>query len=220
MTKPQRMIIGISGATGVIYGVRLLQVLKQQGIETHLIVTKAGEMTRAYETDLSMQQLRNMADVWYPITDVGAAISSGSFKTMGMIIAPCSIRTMSEIAHGITSTLLTRAADVVLKERRRLVLMVRETPLTAGHIKSMLAVTESGGIIAPPMPAFYIRPQTIDDLVNHAVGRVLDLFDIEMDGMQRWGETPALKEEVHTPSPASRQYTPASNRVDESSSNK
>ncbi len=214
MTQPRRIIIGISGATGVIYGVRLLQVLKQQGIETHLIVTKAGEMTRAYETDLSMQQLRDMADVWYPITDVGAAISSGSFKTMGMVIAPCSIRTMSEIAYGITSTLLTRAADVVLKERRRLVLMVRETPLTAGHIKSMLAVTESGGIIAPPMPAFYMRPQTIDDLVDHAVGRVLDLFDIEMDGMQRWGETPALKEEVHNPLPASRQYTPTSNRLD------
>lgn len=198
MTQPQRMIIGISGATGVIYGIRLLQVLKQQGIETHLVVTKAGEMTRAYETDLSMQQLRNLADVWYPIADVGAAISSGSFKTMGMIIAPCSIRTMSEIAHGITSSLLTRAADVVLKERRRLVLMLRETPLTAGHIKSMLAVTESGGIIAPPVPAFYIRPQSIDELVDHAVGRVLDLFDIEMPGVQRWGEA-ALPEDVVEP---------------------
>jgi len=191
MTQPRRMIIGISGATGVIYGVRLLQVLKQQGIETHLVVTKAGEMTRAYETDLSMHQLRDLADVWYPIADVGAAISSGSFKTMGMIIAPCSIRTMSEIAHGITGSLLTRAADVVLKERRRLVLMLRETPLTAGHIKSMLAVTESGGIIAPPVPAFYIRPRTIEELVDHAVGRVLDLFDIEMEGVQRWGEAAA-----------------------------
>ncbi|GHO72727.1 flavin prenyltransferase UbiX [Ktedonobacter sp. SOSP1-85] len=198
MSAPLRMIIGISGATGVVYGVRLLQVLKQQGIETHLVVTKAGEMTRAYETDLSMQQLRSMADVWYPVTDVGAAISSGSFKTMGMIIAPCSIRTMSEIAHGITSSLLTRAADVVLKERRRLVLMLRETPLTAGHIKSMLAVTESGGIIAPPVPAFYTQPQTIEDLVDHAVGRVLDLFDIEMAGVQRWGEPPT-HEDVTAP---------------------
>jgi 4-hydroxy-3-polyprenylbenzoate decarboxylase len=188
------MIIGISGATGVIYGVRLLQVLKQQGIETHLVVTKAGEMTRAYETDLSMHQLRDLADVWYPITDVGAAISSGSFRTMGMIIAPCSIRTMSEIAHGISSNLVTRAADVVLKERRRLVLMLRETPLTASHIKSMLAVTQSGGIIAPPVPAFYIRPQTIEDLIDHAVGRVLDLFDIEMEGVRRWGETPMLED--------------------------
>ncbi|GHO72335.1 flavin prenyltransferase UbiX [Ktedonobacter sp. SOSP1-85] len=194
MSTPQRMIIGISGATGVIYGVRLLQVLKQQGIETHLVVTKAGERTRAYETDLSMHQLRSLADVWYPVTDVGAAISSGSFKTMGMIIAPCSIRTMSEIAHGITSNLLTRAADVVLKERRRLVLMLRETPLTAGHIKSMLTVTESGGIIAPPVPAFYIRSQTIEDLVDHTVGRVLDLFDIEMEGVRRWGETAACED--------------------------
>jgi flavin prenyltransferase len=194
MSAPQRMIIGITGATGVIYGVRLLQVLREQGIETHLVVTKAGEMTRAYETDLSTQQLRGLADVWYPVTDVGAAISSGSFKTMGMIVAPCSIRTMSEIAHGISSNLVTRAADVVLKERRRLVLMLRETPLTTGHIKSMLAVTQSGGIIAPPVPAFYIRPQTIEDLVDHTVGRILDLFDIEMKGIQRWGETPTLED--------------------------
>jgi 4-hydroxy-3-polyprenylbenzoate decarboxylase len=190
MTQRQRMIIGISGATGVIYGVRLLQVLQQQGIETHLIVTKAAEMTRAYETDLSSQQLRSLADVCYPVTDIGAAIASGSFKTMGMIIAPCSIHTMSEIAHGITSNLLTRAADVVLKERRRLVLLVRETPLTAGHLRTMLAVTESGGIIAPPVPAFYTRPGTLGELVDHTVGRVLDLFDIEIEGMQRWQGMP------------------------------
>ena len=194
MSAPRRMIIGISGASGVVYGVRLLQILKQQGIETHLVVSKAGEMTRAYETDLSMLQLRELADVWYPVTDVGAAIASGSFRTMGMIIAPCSIRTMSEIAHGISGNLITRAADVVLKERRRLVLMLRETPLTAGHIQNMLAVTESGGIIAPPVPAFYIRPRTIEDLVDHAVGRVLDLFDIEMEGVQRWGEAPVLED--------------------------
>lgn len=193
MTQPRRMIIGISGATGIAYGVRLLEVLKQQGIETHLVVTRAGEMTRAYESDLSAQELRDLADVWYPITDIGAAIASGSFKTMGMIIAPCSVHTMSEIAHGTTSNLLTRAADVVLKERRRLVLMVRETPLTAGHLKSMLAVTESGGIIAPPVPAFYIRPQTIEDLVDHAIGRVLDLFDIEVENLQRWNGTPMYR---------------------------
>ncbi len=194
MKAPQRMIIGITGATGIIYGVRLLQVLKEQNIETHLVVTKAGEMTRAYETNFSAQQLRGLADVWYPVTDIGAAISSGSFKTMGMIIAPCSIRTMSEIAQSISSNLVTRAADVVLKERRRLVLMLRETPLTAGHLKNMLAVTQNGGIIAPPVPAFYIRPRTIEELVDHAIGRVLDLFDIEMEGMQRWRETPTLND--------------------------
>lgn len=191
MTHPRRMIIGISGATGIIYGVRLLQVLRQQGIETHLVVTKAAEMTLAYETDLSSQQLRSLAAVYHPITNIGAAIASGSFKTMGMIIAPCSIHMLSEIAQSSSSNLLARAADVILKERRRLVLMVRETPLTAGHLKSMLAVTESGGIIAPPVPAFYIRPQSIDVLVDHAIGRVLDLFDIEMEGMQRWDGTPA-----------------------------
>jgi 4-hydroxy-3-polyprenylbenzoate decarboxylase len=194
MTQRQRMIIGISGATGLIYGVRFLQLLKQQDIETHLVVTKAAEMTRAYETDLTSQQLRDLADISYPVTDIGAAIASGSFKTRGMIIAPCSIRTMSEIASGVTSNLLTRAADVVLKERRRLVLLVRETPLTAGHLRSMLAVTESGGIIAPPVPAFYTRPQTLDELVDHTVGRVLDLFDIEVEGMRRWRERPLSEE--------------------------
>jgi 4-hydroxy-3-polyprenylbenzoate decarboxylase len=188
MSRPLRIIVGISGATGILYGVRLLQVLRETHIETHLVVTKAAEMTRAYETDLSAQQLRSLADVWYPVTDVGAAIASGSFKTMGMIVAPCSVRTMSEIAHGVTSNLLTRAADVTLKERRRLVLLLRETPLTINHLRSMLAVTESGGIIAPPVPAFYIRPQTVEEIVDHTIGRVLDLFDIEMAGMVRWGE--------------------------------
>jgi 4-hydroxy-3-polyprenylbenzoate decarboxylase len=184
----QRIIVGISGATGVIYGVRLLQVLKEMDIETHLVVSKPGDMTRAYETDISVSELRDMADVVYNINDIGAAISSGSFKTMGMIVAPCSIRTLSEIATGVTSNLLTRSADVVLKERRRLVLMVRETPLHAGHLKSMLAVTESGGIIAPPVPAFYTKPGTIDDIINHTVGRVLDLFDLEMPSIKRWGD--------------------------------
>jgi len=183
----RRIIIGISGATGVIYGIRLLQVLKEMDIETHLVVSKPGDMTRAYETDISVSELRGLADVTYNINDIGAAISSGSFKTMGMIVAPCSIRTLSEIATGVTSNLLTRSADVVLKERRRLVLMVRETPLHAGHLKSMLAVTESGGIIAPPVPAFYIKPNTIDDIINHTVGRVLDLFDLEMPSIKRWG---------------------------------
>jgi 4-hydroxy-3-polyprenylbenzoate decarboxylase len=184
----QRIIIGISGATGVIYGVRLLQVLKELNVETHLVVSKPGDMTRAYETEISISELRDMADVVYNINDIGAAISSGSFKTMGMIVAPCSIRTLSEIATGVTSNLLTRSADVVLKERRRLVLMVRETPLHSGHLKSMLAVTESGGIIAPPVPAFYTKPNTIDDIINHTVGRVLDLYDLEMPSIKRWGD--------------------------------
>ncbi len=183
-----RVIVGISGATGIIYGVRLLEALRAADIETHLVMTKAAEMARAYETDLSSAEVRRLASVSYPINDIGAAISSGSYQTLGMIVAPCSIHTLSEIATGVTSNLLTRAADVVLKERRRLVLLVRETPLTLGHLKSMVTVTENGGIIAPPVPAFYIRPQHITDLVDHTIGRVLDLFNIEMDGMQRWGE--------------------------------
>lgn len=155
-------------------------------VETHLVVSNPGELTRAYETEISSAELKGMADVFYPIKDVGAAISSGSFKTMGMIVAPCSIRTLSEIATGVTSNLLTRAADVVLKERRRLVLMVRETPLHAGHLKSMLAVTESGGIIAPPVPAFYTKPNSIEEIIDFTVARVLDLFDLEMPDIKRW----------------------------------
>lgn len=184
----RRLIVGISGATGVVYGVRLLQILRELGIESHLVVSRAGELTRAYETTHTAAELRALADVSYRASDVGAAISSGSFRTMGMIVAPCSIRTLSEIATGATGTLLTRAADVCLKERRRLVLMVRETPLHAGHLKSMLAVTEAGGIIAPPVPAFYNRPQTLDDVVHHTVARVLDLFDLDAPATRRWGE--------------------------------
>src|ERR1700685_3256241 len=183
----RRLIVGISGATGIVYGIRLLDALREAGIESHLVVTKAAEITRSYETDLSSRNLRDLADVSYPIGDVGAAIASGSFRTMGMIIAPCSIKTMSELANGITTNLLTRAGDVVLKERRRLVLLLREYPLTAIHIRNMLALTESGAIIAPPAPAFYARPRTLDDIVKHTIGRVLDLFDID-SGFQRWGE--------------------------------
>ena len=175
----RRLIVGISGATGIVYGIRLLQALREASIESHLVVTKAAEITRSYETDLSSRNLRDLADVSYPIGDVGAAIASGSFRTMGMIIAPCSIKTMSELANGITTNLLTRAGDVVLKERRRLVLLLRESPLTAIHIRNMLALTESGAIIAPPVPAFYARPRTLDDIVKHSIGRVLDLFDID-----------------------------------------
>jgi 4-hydroxy-3-polyprenylbenzoate decarboxylase len=182
----RRLIVGISGATGIVYGIRLLEALRQAKVESHLVVTKAADLTRSYETNLSSQELRDLADVVYPIGDVGAAIASGSFKTMGMIVAPCSVKTMSELANGITNNLLTRAGDVVLKERQRLVLLLRESPLTAIHIKNMLALTEAGAIIAPPVPAFYACPQTLDDMVRHTIGRALDLFDIDT-GIPRWG---------------------------------
>ena len=181
-----RIIVGISGASGIIYGIRMLEVLRAAGVETHLVISKAAEMTLAYESDLKVKDLRDMADVFHPQTDIGASISSGSFPTMGMVISPCSIRTMSEIATGITGSLMSRAADVVLKERRRLVLAIRETPLHTGHLRTMLQLSEMGAIIAPVMPAFYNRPQTLDDIVNHSVGRMLDLFGIEADFVKRW----------------------------------
>jgi flavin prenyltransferase len=194
VTVARRMIVGISGATGIVYAVRLLEILDELDIESHLVVTKAAEMTVAYELDRSMRQLRDLADVCYPIGDVGAPISSGSFRTMGMVVAPCSMRTVGEIATCATSNLLTRAADVCLKERRRLVLMVRETPLHAGHLKAMLAATESGAVVLPPVPAFYARPATLADVVDHTVGRVLDLFDIDAGLVDRWtGEKPQPK---------------------------
>jgi 4-hydroxy-3-polyprenylbenzoate decarboxylase len=161
------------------------------GIETHLIISRAGEMTLSYETDFSPKFVKSLASVCYSRGDVGAAISSGSFLTCGMLILPCSIRTAGEIAWGGTSSLLTRAADVVLKERRTLVLGVRETPLHAGHLHTMLRLTECGGIVAPIMPAFYSRPKTLDDLIDHTVGRMLDLFGIHVPGMKRWGELAA-----------------------------
>jgi 4-hydroxy-3-polyprenylbenzoate decarboxylase len=180
------MIVGVSGATGVAYAVRLLQVLRDLSIESHLVVTKPGEMTVAYESDLALKELRALADVNYSAADIGAAISSGSFRTIGMVVAPCSMRTVGEISSCATSNLLTRAADVCLKERRRLVLMVRETPLHAGHLKAMLSATEAGAVIFPPVPAFYARPRTLSDLVDHTVGRVLDLFDLEAGLVERW----------------------------------
>jgi 4-hydroxy-3-polyprenylbenzoate decarboxylase len=188
MHSPRRLIVGISGATGIVYGVELLRTLRRLGIESHLVISTAGEQTRAYETPLTKSELRAMADVVYSAAHVGAAIASGSFRSMGMIVAPCSIRTLSEIATGLTSSLLTRAADVCLKERRRLVLLVRETPLHLGHLKSMQAVTEAGGVIMPPVPAFYLRPQTIEDLIRDTVSRALDLFDLDT-GAARWGES-------------------------------
>ncbi len=188
MTQNQRLIVGISGASGVRYGVRLLEILRELPVESHLVLSKSAEMTLAYETDLKAAEVRALADVVYPVGDVGAAISSGSFQTLGMVIAPCSVRSMSEIASGVTSNLLTRAADVVLKERRRLVLMLRETPLHTGHLRSMLALSEMGAIIAPPVPGFYARPQTLDEMVDHTVGRVLDLFSLDAGTVKRWGE--------------------------------
>ena len=192
MTFPDltpRLIVGISGASGVIYGVRILEVLRDTPVETHLVVSKAARLTLKQETDLSFSDLEELADVVHPQQDVGASIASGSFRTMGMIVAPCSIRSMSEIASGTTSSLLTRAADVVLKERRRLVLMVRETPLHRGHLRTMSDLSELGAIIAPPVPAFYARPESVADIVDHTVGRVLDLFDIETGLVKRWTGT-------------------------------
>lgn len=188
MAKSKRLIVGITGATGIIYGVRLLELLRATDIETHLIVSRAGDLTRAHELDLSAQQLRELASVSHPINDVGAALSSGSFQTLGMVVAPCSVRTLAELASGVTSSLLTRAADVVLKERRRLVLLVRETPLHAIHLRNMLAVTEAGAIVMPPVPAFYMLPKSIDEMVTNTVCRVLDLFEIDVGRVKRWGE--------------------------------
>lgn len=188
MTIPSRLIIGISGASGVAYGIRLLELLRPTPIETHLVMTKAAEVTLACETDIKPLQVRALADINYGINEVGAGPASGSFRSLGMVVAPCSIRSMSEIACGVTSNLLTRAADVMLKERRRLVLMVRETPLHAGHLRSLVQLAELGAIIAPPVPAFYPRPQSIDDIINHGAGRVLDLFDIDVGSVVRWRE--------------------------------
>ncbi|HVU41129.1 MAG: UbiX family flavin prenyltransferase [Xanthobacteraceae bacterium] len=188
---PQRLIVGISGASGTVYGIRLLEILREAGIETHLVMSKSAEMTMAYETDLKPKDVRALAAVHYPNADIGAAISSGSFPTMGMVIAPCSIRTMSEIASGVTSSLLSRAADVVLKERRRLVLAVRETPLHVGHLRSMLTLAEIGAVVSPIVPAFYNRPKTVDDIINHTCGRLLDLFGIDAGIVKRWKGGPA-----------------------------
>jgi 4-hydroxy-3-polyprenylbenzoate decarboxylase len=190
MSEKKRLIVGISGASGVIYGVKALEALKRTAIETHLVMSKSAEVTLAYETSMKVAEVHALADVVHPIADIGASISSGSFRTEGMLIAPCSIRSLSEIAHGVTSTLLTRAADVVLKERRRLVLMLRETPLHLGHLRTMTAVTEMGAIVMPPVPAFYAKPESIDDVVTHSVGRALDLFGIDLGLFARWGEEP------------------------------
>jgi 4-hydroxy-3-polyprenylbenzoate decarboxylase len=191
MAETPRLIIGISGASGVTYGVRLLEMLRDLAVETHLVMTRAAEVTLAHETDYKVAEVQALAHRCYAVTDIAAPIASGSFRTAGMIVAPCSIRSMSEIAHGTTSTLLTRAADVVLKERQRLVLMVRETPLHLGHLRSMTALAEMGAVIAPPVPAFYAEPATLADMVDHTLGRLLDLFGIETPDLKRWGEASA-----------------------------
>ena len=187
----QRLVVGISGASGVIYGIRALELLRDKGIETHLVMSKSAEMTLAYETDLKPKEVRALASVNHSVADIGASISSGSFHTMGMVVAPCSMKTMSEIATGVTSSLLSRAADVVLKEKRKLVLAVRETPLHGGHLRTMTTLADIGAVIAPIVPAFYNKPKTVDDIVNHTVGRLLDFFDIETKLVKRWKGGPA-----------------------------
>lgn len=191
---PRRIIVGITGASGIVYGIRTLEYLRRAGIETHLVMSKAAEMTLVYETDLKAKDVRALADVHHAMANVGASISSGSFRTMGMIIVPCSVRTMGEIASGVTASLMSRAADVVLKERRRLVLAFRETPLHSGHLRTMAQLSDMGAVIAPVVPAFYTRPKTLDDIIDHTVGRLLDLFDLDIGVVKRWKDEPGAEE--------------------------
>jgi 4-hydroxy-3-polyprenylbenzoate decarboxylase len=193
ITSPPRLVVGISGASGVLYGVRVLDACREMGVETHLIVSRAAQLTLSQETSLSASDLAAKADVVYKVADIGAAVASGSFQTLGMIVAPCSVRTMSEIATGVTSSLLTRAADVTLKERRALVLMVRETPLHLGHLRTMVRLAEMGATIAPPAPAFYAHPQSLAEVVDQSVGRALDLLGLSWTVVRRWGgDIPAI----------------------------
>jgi 4-hydroxy-3-polyprenylbenzoate decarboxylase len=184
--EPRRIVVGISGASGVVYGVRMLEALREAGVETHLVMSRAAEVTLAHETDWKVADVRTLANRWYRQDDIGAGIASGSFRAMGMIVAPCSVRSMSEIATGVTSGLLTRAADVALKERRRLVLMVRETPFHLGHLRTMAQLAEMGAVIAPPLPAFYPRPKSLAEVIDHSVGRALDLLGIDNGLASRW----------------------------------
>jgi 4-hydroxy-3-polyprenylbenzoate decarboxylase len=188
IAKPpsKRLIVGISGASGAIYGIRLLQLLKETDVQTHLIISRTARVTIATETDLTVGDVEALADIVHSNQDLGAACSSGSFQTLGMVVAPCSVKTMSEIATGVTANLISRAADVALKEHRRVVLMLRETPLHLGHIRSMAAVTEAGAIVYPPVPAFYSKPQNLMEMVDHSLGRVLDLFGLDLDIVRRW----------------------------------
>lgn len=192
--EPAPLVVGISGASGVIYGLRTLDACRELGVETHLVISRSAALTLAHETDLSVTDVQAKATVVHKVGEIGAAIASGSFRTLGMVVAPCSVRTMSEIATGVTSTLLTRAADVTLKERRPLVLMVRETPLHLGHLRTMVRLAEMGAVIAPPLPAFYAKPQTLSDMVDQSVGRALDLFGLAWRPVRRWGEDLAALE--------------------------
>jgi 4-hydroxy-3-polyprenylbenzoate decarboxylase len=185
--QTSRLVVGVTGASGVAYGIRVLEALSELGVETHLVVSRSAALTLKQEAGLAPADLAAKATVAHRVTDVGAAIASGSFRTLGMIVAPCSIRTMSEIATGVTSTLLTRAADVTLKERRPLVLMVRETPFHLGHLRTMVRLAEMGATIAPPLPALYAQPQTVQDLIDQSVGRALDLFGLDWGPVRRWG---------------------------------
>lgn len=185
-TASQRLIVGISGASGAVYGLRALELARTAQAETHLVVSRAALLTLNQELGLQKADLDGLADFIHAASDIGATIASGSFQTMGMLIAPCSVKTMSEIASGVTSTLLSRAADVALKERRRLVLMFRETPLHLGHLQTMVTLTQMGAIIMPPVPAFYALPQSLDEMVTHSVGRALDLFGIDTGHVKRW----------------------------------
>ena len=186
-TEKPRLIVGVSGASGIVYGLRALDAARELGVESHLVMSKAAALTLSQETSLSPADVNARASVVHKVSDIGAAIASGSFKTLGMIVAPCSVRTMSEIATGVTSSLLSRAADVTLKERRPLVLMVRETPLHLGHLRTLVKLAEMGAVIAPPMPAFYAQPQSLEEMVDQSVGRALDLFGLDWSPVKRWG---------------------------------
>jgi len=192
------LIVGISGASGVVYGLRALDACRELGVESHLVMSRAAAQTLATETDLSVADVNARADVVHKVADIGASIASGSFRTLGMIVAPCSVRTMSEIASGVTSSLLTRAADVTLKERRPLVLMVRETPLHLGHLRTLVKLAEMGAVIAPPLPAFYAKPASLEAMVDQSVGRALDLFGLSWTPVKRWGLDVGPAAPLHT----------------------
>src|SRR5712691_11600575 len=209
MTQPRRLIVGITGATGIVFGVRLLEMLQDTGVESHLVMSRWAARTLVHETSYTVEQVEAMATRVYPLTDQGAAISSGSFLTMGMVVVPCSMRTLAAIAHGLGDNLIHRAADVVLKERRRLVLAVREAPLNDIHLENMLKLSRMGVVISPPVPAFYNHPKTLDDVVNHTVNRILDLFDVHLDVAERWSGImavggKALRPPQPTPLPSAR----------------
>jgi len=186
--EPPRLVVGVSGASGIVYGLRALDACRELGVESHLVMSKAAALTLSQETQLSLADVGARAGMVHKVSDIGASIASGSFRTLGMIVAPCSVRTMSEIATGVTSSLLTRAADVTLKERRPLVLMVRETPLHLGHLRTLVKLAEMGAVIAPPLPAFYAQPASLEAMVDQSVGRALDLFGLSWTPVKRWGQ--------------------------------